>query len=176
MDQSAAEQVIAGLDEEREEINQQLGRDRVDFNLSRRRAVIETKLDQMRSGKEDWYVYRYLGGEGFLPGYAFPQEAVHLSFDMDEDELTRAPSIALVEYAPSNFIYFNGQRFEVTQCRPRTRLAGQARQNELDTEPVLICPACLPAPASCCMRTTPTAAKRPAMSACCPSTPSATTI
>lgn len=124
------------LDEEREDINQQLGRDKVDFNLSRRRGVIETKLDHMRSGEGDWYLYRYLGGEGFLPGYAFPQEAVHLSFDMDEDELTRSPSIALTEYAPGNFIYFNDQRFEITHGRPRTR------QSQLETEPVLICPAC----------------------------------
>lgn len=124
------------LDIEREGLNRILGREGVDPSLSRRRIIIERKLEEMRNGEGDWYVYRYLGGEGFLPGYAFPPQATHLSFDMREDELSRSPAIALSEYAPGNFIYYRGERYEVTHGRPKTR------DLEPYTERVIICPAC----------------------------------
>ena len=124
------------LDEEREELNRLLGREGVDPSLNRRRVVVEGKLQAMREGEGDWYLYRYLGGEGFLPGYAFPPEATVLSFDDREDELARSPAIALTEYAPGNFIYYRGQRYEVTHARPRTR------QMQPEVESVLVCPAC----------------------------------
>jgi ATP-dependent helicase YprA (DUF1998 family) len=134
----------ARLDTEREAINRQLGREGVDASLNRRRVVIEAKLESMRQGKRDWYLYRYLGGEGFLPGYAFPPQATILSFDDHEDELARDPAIALTEYAPGNFVYYRGQRYEVTHARPRTRQAdgAEAPKVELDVEPMLICPEC----------------------------------
>lgn len=124
------------LDDEREYLNRHLGQEHVDITMDRRRRVVEKKLETMRNGDEDWYVFRYLGAEGFLPGYAFPRQAVHLSFDVCSDELARDPGIALSEYAPGNFVYFQGERFEVTYGRPRTR------QNELEVEEIFICPTC----------------------------------
>lgn len=124
------------LDEERAVLNQILGREQTNVSLSRRRGFIERKMDAMRSGKEGWYIYRYLGMQGFLPSYAFPREIVILEVDGNDSDLARDPSIALSEYAPGNFIYYAGERYEVTHGRPRTK------QNALDTEPVLICPAC----------------------------------
>ncbi len=109
------------LTSELEEINRRLGKESPDFSLNRRRTVIEHKLDTMRDGKNEWYVYRYLGAQGFLPNYAFPREATTLSFADEQREMPRDPVIALTEYAPGNFIYFNGQRHEVTHARPRTR-------------------------------------------------------
>jgi len=124
------------LDEEREALNRRLGQEGVDPVMNRRRVVVEAKLQAMREGQGDWYLYRYLGGEGFLPGYAFPPQATVLSFEDREDELARDPAIALVEYAPGNFVYYRGQRYEVTHARPRTR------QMQPDVEPVLVCPVC----------------------------------
>jgi hypothetical protein len=124
------------LDEEREELNRLLGHEKVDPSLNRRRIVVEGKLQAMREGQGDWYLYRYLGGEGFLPGYAFPPQATVLSFDDREEELARDPAIALTEYAPGNFVYYRGQRYEVTHARPRTR------EMQPDVEQALICPAC----------------------------------
>ncbi len=133
------------LDAEREAINRKLGQEGVDPNLNRRRVVIEAKLEAMRDGKRDWYLYRYLGGEGFLPGYAFPPQAVALAFDDREHEMARDPDIALTEYAPGNFIYYGGERYEITHARPpRRRVSGAASQldTELDVERVMVCPAC----------------------------------
>lgn len=133
------------LDAERRAINRQLGEEQVDYNLDRRRTVIESKLEKMREGRGDWYVYRYLGGEGFLPGYAFPPQATVLAFDDQETEMARDPDIALTEYAPGNFVYYRGDRYEVTHARPRRRRvpgSGSRPETELDLEPTLICPAC----------------------------------
>lgn len=124
------------LDTERENLNRTLGHEQVEVALSRRRAVIEKKLADMRSGDGDWYLYRYLGAEGFLPGYAFPPQATHLSFNDREDDLSRDPAIAITEYAPGNFVYYRGQQYAITHARPATR------QMEPDVEPVLICPQC----------------------------------
>ncbi len=133
------------LDAEREAINRKLGEEHVDHNLNRRRVVIERKLQAMRDGQRDWYLYRYLGGEGFLPGYAFPPQATALAFDDRENEMARDPDIALTEYAPGNFVYYGGERYEITHARPRRRrVTGSTSQpdTELDVEPVLICPVC----------------------------------
>jgi hypothetical protein len=56
-----------------------------------RRRVIERRLSSMRSGRSDFYTYRYLGGQGFLPNYAFPRESVSVSFYDRDDELSRDP-------------------------------------------------------------------------------------
>jgi len=134
----------ARLDNERRAINRQLGRERVDASLNRRRVVIEAKMESMREGQGNWYLYRYLGGEGFLPGYAFPPQATVLAFDDRKDELARDPAIALTEYAPGNFVYYRGQRYEITYARPRTRQAEDSEipKAELDVEPALVCPEC----------------------------------
>jgi hypothetical protein len=133
------------LDAERRAINRELGEEQVDYSLNRRRTVIEGKLQAMREGKRDWYLYRYLGGEGFLPGYAFPPQATVLAFDDREDEMARDPDIALTEYAPGNFVYYRGDRYEVTHARPRRRrVPGSTSRpdTELDVERVLVCPVC----------------------------------
>jgi len=126
----------AWLDEELDQINRKMKREGPDPASNRRRTVIERKLKEMREGKKDWYVYRYLGGEGFLPNYAFPRQSTVVSFNYSEDELARDPAIALNEYAPGNFIYYRGEQYEVTHARPRTRDMAP------DVQRLLICPAC----------------------------------
>ena len=126
----------ARLNEELDEINRTMRHEGHDPALNRRRAVIERKLEDMRAGEKDWYVYRYLGCEGFLPNYAFPRHATVVSFHDTEDELARDPAIALNEYAPGNFIYYRGDRYEVTHARPRMR------EMAPDVQSLLICPAC----------------------------------
>jgi superfamily II DNA or RNA helicase len=124
------------LQEEREHLHEVTGRQRADRMERFRYFVISDKLHSMRTGNGKWYLYRYLGGQGFLPGYAFAPEATVLSFNDREDELSRDPVIALSEYAPGNFVYYGGQRYEVTYARPRTR------KMVPEVEAVLVCPTC----------------------------------
>jgi len=101
-----------------------------------RMQVISAKLTSMRNGKGDWYVYRYLGSQGFLPGYAFPPQSVYLAFNNSEDEIGRNPVIALSEYAPGNYIYYRGSSYKIIGARAQTLNLMPS------TQKVLICPAC----------------------------------
>ncbi len=124
------------LSAERAEINRQLVRESTDRAMQYRRNIIEDKLAAMREGKKNFYTYRYLGSQGFLPNYAFPRRAVTLSFREIEDELSRDPVIALREYAPGNFVYYRGNRYEVVEARPATQ------ENQADFQLLLVCPTC----------------------------------
>ncbi len=126
----------ARLSRELDEINRLQREDRPEMSLDVRRRVIESKLSDMRQGQGDYYVLRYLGAQGFLPNYAFPRQATQLSFFDRSDSLSRNPAIALTEYAPGNFIYYRGARYEVCQAEPATRGHGP------DVKRLLICPAC----------------------------------
>ncbi len=126
----------AALSNEWEEINRRLVRETADRAMQYRRNVIEDKLAAMREGQKEFYTYRYLGGQGFLPNYAFPRQAVTLSFRELEDELSRDPVIALNEYAPGNFVYYRGNRYEVVEARPTTQ------ENQADFQLLLVCPTC----------------------------------
>lgn len=124
------------LSEELEEINRAQSQQHPDPALDQRRRVVEGKLSDMREGTGDYYVLSYLGGQGFLPNYAFPRQATMLSFYDRSDSLARDPIIALSEYAPGNFVYYRGTRYEITQAQPPMQGRG------LDIQPLLICPAC----------------------------------
>ena len=68
--------------------------------------------------ENEFYPYRYLASEGFLPGYNFtklPQRAM-LQYKSDAVEfLSRPKSLALSEFGPQNIIYNNGGKFRVTR-------------------------------------------------------------
>jgi hypothetical protein len=128
--------VYQNLVEEREHLNIRLGQNTPEAALDRRRSMIESKMANMREGKNEWFLYRYLGEVGFLPGYAFPPEAAHLAFSDQEVELSRDPAIALTEYAPGNFVYYQGEQYEVTHTRPSTK------EMEPVTKQVAICSSC----------------------------------
>lgn len=105
-------------------------------DLKRRQAVISERLNDMRAGKKDFYTYRYLGAQGFLPNYAFPRQATTVSFYEIQDDISRDQVLALREYAPGNSIYYRGNRYEVIMARPRTEQGTPAFDD------LLICPNC----------------------------------
>jgi hypothetical protein len=120
------------------DINRKLAKEAADPSLGARRNSIEAKLQAMRDGggRENFDTYRYLAQQGFLPNYGFPPSTATLSFNNSDDELARDRDIALTEFAPGNSIYYNGDRYQVTYARPRTRNQQPA------WEAVLVCPSC----------------------------------
>ena len=90
----------------------------------------------MRSGFRQYYTYRYLGGQGFLPNYAFPRESTQVIFSDTEDEMNRGQVVALREYAPGNSVYYKGSRHQILYARPRARLERPAFEN------LLVCNQC----------------------------------
>ena len=62
----------------------------------------------------DFYPYRYLASEGFLPGYNFPALPVRAWVPRDEGEFIERPRfLALREFAPGNILYHEGAKWEV---------------------------------------------------------------
>ena len=67
------------------------------------------------SSEGDFYPYRYLATEGFLPGYNFPALPVraYVGHRGDGKFVSRARSIALTEFGPHNRIYHEGSQYQV---------------------------------------------------------------
>lgn len=76
-------------------------------------------VNQGRNREEnEFYPYRYMASEGFLPGYNFtklPQRAM-LQYKGDKTEfLSRPKRLALSEFGPQNIIYNNGGKFRISR-------------------------------------------------------------
>ncbi|MBW2146287.1 MAG: DEAD/DEAH box helicase [Deltaproteobacteria bacterium] len=66
----------------------------------------------------DFYPYRYLASEGFLPGYNFPRLPVraYISRRADRSEfLARPRFLALAEFGPRNVLYHEGRKYRVVR-------------------------------------------------------------
>ena len=92
----------------------------------------------------DFYSYRYLATEGFLPGYNFPRLPLY-AFVPGEGKsgayLQRPRFVAISEFGPRSLIYHEGRAFRVVKAKlpPETRTDdGQ----ELATQDIAICPNC----------------------------------
>ena len=92
-----------------------------------KRAQLEQRLAQkqldllrndVKGGQlSEFYVFRYLAAEGFLPGYNFtrlPLRAMLPTSDASVEFISRPRHIALREFGPNNVIYHKGQKYEIT--------------------------------------------------------------
>lgn len=73
-------------------------------------------LLQINTSREegDFYPYRYLASEGFLPGYNFPALPVRAWVPRNNGEFIGRPRfLALREFAPGNVLYHEGAKWEV---------------------------------------------------------------
>ena len=80
------------------------------------RREIRVLLNQTnRQDESDFYPYRYLAGEGFLPGYNFPRLPVRASV-MVRDEvhfIDRPRFLGLSEFGPGNQVYHEGRKHRI---------------------------------------------------------------
>jgi ATP-dependent helicase YprA (DUF1998 family) len=94
--------------------------DREESEQSRREAERKIKLligesNGQRDWSSDFYPYRYLATQGFLPGYNFPNSPVKavVSSGGDIEYVTRPRFVAIKEYAPNNVIYHEGSQYRI---------------------------------------------------------------
>ena len=85
---------------------------------ARKRQEAERQIEILsnQGGKEesDFYPYRYLASEGFLPGYNFPRLPVRAYIPRGEGEfISRARFLAIGEFGPNNVIYHEGSKYWV---------------------------------------------------------------
>jgi len=76
---------------------------------------IQLLLNESDSTETDFYVYRYLANEGFLPGYNFPRLPVRalVSTGDQAQAIDRPRFIGLVEFGPGNTLYHEGRKHRV---------------------------------------------------------------
>ncbi|WP_316201277.1 MULTISPECIES: DEAD/DEAH box helicase [unclassified Bradyrhizobium] len=104
-----------------------------------------TILEQGKaSNGSDFYSYRYLATEGFLPGYNFPRLPLY-AFIPGEGKagsfLQRARFLAISEFGPRSLIYHEGRAYRVMKAKlpPEVRTGDGA---ELATRDIFICSDC----------------------------------
>jgi DEAD/DEAH box helicase/MrfA Zn-binding domain/Helicase conserved C-terminal domain len=96
------------------------------------------------SNGSDFYSYRYLATEGFLPGYNFPRLPLY-AFVPGEGKtgsfLSRARFLAISEFGPRSLIYHEGRAYRVMKAKlpPEVR---EGDGSELATKDIYICPNC----------------------------------
>lgn len=85
---------------------------------TRQLDLLKNKLAGLSSQLSEFYPYRYLASEGFLPGYNFTRLPLRVFLETDDtggEFLSRPRAIALREFGPQNVIYHNGQKYELRQ-------------------------------------------------------------
>jgi Lhr-like helicase len=130
----------------RSEITGLSGADRRRIKAAQMQASDQiTILEQGKaSNGSDFYSYRYLATEGFLPGYNFPRLPLY-AFIPGEGKtgsfLQRARFLAISEFGPRSLIYHEGRAYRVMKAKlpPEVRTGDGA---ELATRDVYICSNC----------------------------------
>lgn len=85
---------------------------------SAERQLADLKNDTGTSSAfSEFYPFRYLAGEGYLPGYNFTRLPLRVAINGYESSqfLSRPRLLALREFGPRNIIYHNGQAYEVNR-------------------------------------------------------------
>ncbi|WP_328708861.1 DEAD/DEAH box helicase [Microbispora hainanensis] len=117
---------------EREEQHRIIGdhstgkRDRDIATARRREAENQLKLLRNEDSEDfqtDFYSYRYLASEGFLPGYSFPRLPLRAYIAARKGKTTevefihRPRFIAIREFGPDALIYHEGSRYQVKEVQ-----------------------------------------------------------
>ncbi|MEV4810081.1 DEAD/DEAH box helicase [Micromonospora avicenniae] len=134
------------------------GRRAVDTNVShkareeahRRANDARVQLDLLRNEdsdepQTDFYAYRYLASEGFLPGYSFPRLPLAayipgLNGQRQGDYIHRPRFIGISEFGPQSLIYHEGARYMVSGVQ--LQQAAEPGKDNLLTTSARRCRAC----------------------------------
>ncbi len=76
---------------------------------------IELLLNRGESMEADFYPYRYLANQGFIPGYNFPRLPVRafVRSGNSSEVIDRPRFLGLTEFGPGSFIYHEGETHRV---------------------------------------------------------------
>ncbi len=127
-----------------------------ELRIAKRRhddSVIQKTLlekNVITSTNNDFYTYRYLANQGFLPGYNFPAMPL-LAWVPDNDKkgndnkstmLSRARFLGLSEFGPLNVIYHRGRIYRIDRLKINVHEDTSTDSNQLPTMAVNVCPHC----------------------------------
>jgi hypothetical protein len=82
-------------------------------------ALLKNESKQQYGNNSEFYIYRYLASEGFLPGYNFTRLPVRAFVGYKHQEqgeyISRSRFMALKEFGPQNTIYHNGNKYQIAR-------------------------------------------------------------
>ncbi len=82
-------------------------------------ALLKNDSNQSMSNESEFYIFRYLASEGFLPGYNFTRLPIRAFIGYKHNDqgeyISRPRSIALKEFGPMNTIYHNGSKYGINR-------------------------------------------------------------
>ncbi len=84
---------------------------------TRQRDLLKNDSGKGISQLSEFYPYRYLASEGFLPGYNFTRLPLrtYIPIGNSGEYISRPRFIAIREFGPRNIIYHNGAKFRIDQ-------------------------------------------------------------
>lgn len=108
------------------------------------------KLTQKSSSSNtEFYVYRYLASQGFLPGYNFPSLPMIAWVPAPKDQsgeeptmLSRSRFLAISEFGPRNLIYHQGRIYRIEHLKLNITKGLETAGTYLPTTSMSICPNC----------------------------------
>lgn len=103
---------------------------------------VELLASGVSSNSSDFYSYRYLATEGFLPGYNFPRLPLYAFVDSDKGStvLQRPRFLAIAEFGPNSLVYHEGKAY---RCNRAKLPAGtRSSDNTLVTRTMRCCHTC----------------------------------
>jgi superfamily II DNA/RNA helicase len=111
------------------------------------------QIDLLKRGTEgqssDFYTYRYLATEGFLPGYNFPRLPLLAYIPGAPDGSTRQGFLqrprflGISEFGPRSLVYHEGRAYRVVAARLAVTTGGDANATpQLTTRSARVCIAC----------------------------------
>lgn len=96
-----------------------------EFKEAKRNEALAYKLrglllnETFSESMSEFYSFRYLASEGFLPGYNFTRLPVRLMLDGEKgsESISRDRVLAIREMGPENIIYHSGSKYKVTRAQ-----------------------------------------------------------
>ncbi len=124
-----------------------LARERKDVKVEQLQANEQLALLEhgASSSGSDFYTYRYLATEGFLPGYNFPRLPLYAYIPSNGSAkgafLQRARFLAIAEFGPRSLVYHEGRAHRVVKAKlPPDKQASEMGQ--LGTSHMFVCDQC----------------------------------
>ena len=100
-------------------------------------------LEKGQTGNSnDFYTYRYLATEGFLPGYNFPRLPLYafIPSNRKHSVLQRPRFLGISEFGPYSLVYHEGRAYRVV--RAKLPADGRAEDGQLTTKSIILCGHC----------------------------------
>lgn len=149
---------VANL-KERSDLAEYIGKEDTSKSAQLASQLKTLSSTKFTSSYNDFYIFRYLASQGFLPGYSFPTQPLMAWVPDDNgstigphhergDWLSRARFLGISEFGPGNVIYHNGGIYRCDQLKLSAGIGLQggmvkaASDSGLTTRSIAVCPKC----------------------------------